>query len=102
MGLRISPMQAFIRTAAHWDEKGGQGEVTDCDQNSVGFLHSVCVFLFLLATQTDQSQSIIYKATGSAHFFEQRIKAYIGDIRNPVEVIPETTQSPSLQNMRPF
>ena len=26
--------------------------------------------------------------TGSAHFFGQRIKAYIGDIRNPIGVIP--------------
>ena len=87
-GLPISPMQAFIRTAAHWEAVGGQGEVTHCDQSSVGFLHNVCVFLFLLATQTDQSQSIIYKATGSAHYFRQRIKAYIGDIHNPLRVTP--------------
>ena len=52
-GLNLCPMYAFIRTAAHWDAVGGRREVTDCDQNSVGFLHSVCVFLFLLATQTD-------------------------------------------------
>ena len=42
-----------IRTAAHWEAVGGRRGVTDCDQNSVGFLHIVCVFLFLLATQTD-------------------------------------------------
>ena len=47
-GLRISPMLAFIRTAAHWDAVGGRGEVTDCDQNSVGFLHNVCLFIFVL------------------------------------------------------
>ena len=69
MGLQICPMQAFIRTAAHWEAIVGRGEVTDCNQNSFGLLHNVCVFCFCFAAQTDQSQSIIYLATGSAHFF---------------------------------
>ena len=51
----------------------GTGEVTDCDQNSVGFCTVFVFFLFLLATQTDWSQFIIYKATGSAPFLGQGI-----------------------------
>ena len=86
-GLNLSPMQAFIRSAAHWDAVGGQEEVMDFDQNSVGFFGQCLCFCFCVATKTDQSQSIIYKATGSAHYFLKRlrIKAYIGINLTPLE-----------------
>ena len=39
----------------------------------------------------------MYKATGSSHFLGQRIKAYIGDIRNPIGVIPGRSRTLNTQ-----
>ena len=96
-GCRYPNVPQLFATAAHWEAIVGRGEVTDCHQNSLGFLHNVCVFCFCFEAQTDQSQSIIYLATGSAHFFGQRIKAYWVDRGNP-QVTPETYARISLQH----
>ena len=52
-GYRDVAIALLFASAAHWEAVGGQREVTDCNQNSVGFLHNVCVFCFCVAAQTD-------------------------------------------------
>ena len=52
-GYRDVLIALLFASAAHWEAVGGQREVTDCNQNSVGFLHNVCVFCFCVAAQTD-------------------------------------------------
>ena len=58
------------------------------------FAHCLCFFVFA-CNPNWLVAVIIYKATGSAHYFRQRIKAYIGDIRNPIGVIPDGTHTGS-------
>ena len=52
-GYRDVAIALLFASAAHWEAVGGRREVTDCNQNSVGFLHNVCVFCFCVAAQTD-------------------------------------------------
>ena len=52
-GYRDVAIALLFASAAHWEAVGGQREVTDCNQNSVGFLHNVCVFCLCVEAKTD-------------------------------------------------
>ena len=82
-GYRDVAIALLFASAAHWEAVGGRREVTDCNQNSVGFLHNVCVFCFCVEAKTDKSQSIISLATGSAHFLGAANKSLLSRSRKP-------------------